>query len=99
MRFGHSGFTFAELITSVAILAIVSAASFMAFERFASNAAAEMAERAVVSAIEEFDRKIREGTVGSYEIRFEADKPGFTVVIDGYGLSDSGSLVAYDWSS
>ncbi len=99
MRKSPDAFTLTELLVSVAVLAVVSAASFSAFERLATKSATERVLRIPSAAVSEFDRYVRDGTVGSYELRFEAGKPGFVAVQDGYGLSESGSVTAFDWET
>jgi prepilin-type N-terminal cleavage/methylation domain-containing protein len=92
-------FTLVELLVTVTILAIVSASSFAAFSAFSSRTESQAVTMAVSSAISKADRQVRDATVGSYEMDFSTGAEGWVFLTDAEGLTASGTLSSFDWST
>ena len=92
-------FTLVELIVVVAILAIVAAGLGYSMRSLSEKAQTDAVRSKISSSVENLDRAVRNGSVGSYEMAFSSGALGYSVITDAAGVSASGGLRAFDWAA
>lgn len=83
-RPSHEGFTLAELLIVVTIIAVIGIASISGFSRMNSVQDMETLGGSISNTIESFDRDIIHHHSSSYETIFESGSIGFTTSVDYY---------------
>jgi prepilin-type N-terminal cleavage/methylation domain-containing protein len=94
----HSlGFTFAELLVAVSILAIVSFFSVGTYYQIEEHASLEEAKNQIQEVFRRLDDEIKNWKITSYHATFVQNQPGILIEIDTYGYKPIISINTFDW--
>lgn len=91
------GFSLIELLIVTIIIATVSVVGFKTFSTLEESNKNAFVQRRIQTLIQEMDRKVAEGVISDYSMRFFKDAPGIIVDTNTYRVHDSVRL-DYNWN-
>lgn len=99
MKVSAQGFTFAELIIAVSILAMVSFFSVNTYYQMEENSSLLRARAQIEIIFQNLDEEVKSGKITSYKATLVQNSPGVLVEVDTYGYDSIISLPEYSWAS
>ena len=99
MKFKTKGFTLAELLVAVSILAMISFFSVNTYHQMEESAAIEGSKSQILEIFRDLDDEIKNWKITSYTAHFEQNTLWTIVEIDTYGYDPIIEISSMNWST